>query len=50
MESKRMIPTNLFTKQTWTHRFRKQSWGYPRGHVGEGQTRRLGLTYIHYYI
>ena len=35
---------NLFTKQKWTHRLRKQSWGYPRGHVGEGQTRRLGLN------
>ena len=26
VESKKMIQMNLFTKQKWTHRHRKQTW------------------------
>ena len=33
VESK-MIQMNLFTKQTWTHRLRKQTYGHQRGKVG----------------
>ena len=31
---KKMIRTNLFTKQKQTHRLRKQTYGYQRGKVG----------------
>ena len=34
MESKKMIQMNLLTKQKWTHRHRKQTYGYQRGKVG----------------
>ena len=31
VESKKMIQMNLFTKQKYTHRHRKQTHGYQRG-------------------
>ena len=33
---KKMIQTNLHTKQKLTHRHRKPTYGYQRGKVGEG--------------
>ena len=33
---KKMIQMNLFTKQKWTHRLRKQTYGYQMGKVGGG--------------
>ena len=36
----KMIQKTLFTKQKWTHRFLNQTYGYPRGNVGE--TDKLG--------
>ena len=51
VESEKMIQMNLFIKQKQTHRLRKQTYGYQRGKAGEeGEIRRLGLTYTHYYI
>ena len=35
VESKKMIQMNLFTKQKWTHRHRKQTW-LPEGKAGAG--------------
>ena len=34
-KSLKMIQMNLFIKQKQIHRHRKQSYGYPRGKVGE---------------
>ena len=31
---KKMVQMNLFTKLKWTHRFRKQAYGYQRGKAG----------------
>ena len=36
VECKKIIQTNLFTKQKQTHRHRKQIYGYQRGKVGVG--------------
>ena len=40
---KKMIQTNLFTKQKQTHRLREQTYGYG-GEGGKGQIGSLGLT------
>ena len=32
-----MIQMNFFTKQKWTHRHRKQIYGYQRGNVRGGE-------------
>jgi len=39
---------NLFTKQKWSHRYRKQTYGY-QGIRGGGIDWRLALTHAHYY-
>ena len=31
---KKMIQMNLFTKQKWTYRHRRQTYGYQRGELG----------------
>ena len=37
---------NLFTKQKQTYRYRKQTYGYQRGHMvgGEGINQELGIN------
>ena len=34
VESLKMVQMNLFIKQKWTHRHRKQTYGYQRGKAG----------------
>ena len=41
------VNMSLFTKQEWTHRRRKQTFGYQRG---KGHIWNLGLTDIHYHM
>ena len=36
VESKKMIPMNLFTKKKQTHKHRKETYGYQRGKVRGG--------------
>ena len=50
VESKKMIQMNLFTKQEWTRRHRKKTYGNPRGKGGEGRIWSLRLIDTHYYI
>ena len=45
---KKMVLMNLFTKQKWSHRYRKQTYGY-QGIRGRGIDWRLALTHAHYY-
>ena len=42
---KRTVQMNLFIKQKWSHRHRKQTYGY-RGEGG-GINRRLASTHAH---
>ena len=54
-----MVQVNLFTKQKWTHRHRKQTlrnrhekqtYGSQRGKGGKGSFGDLGLTNTHCYL
>ena len=48
LRSKNIIQMILSTNQKFSHRCRKQAYGYQ---VGRGVViARLGLTYKHYYI
>ena len=40
---------NVYAKQKQTHRYRKQTYGYQRRGVREGQIRSMGLTDTNYY-
>ena len=37
------MQNNLFTKQKQTHRFQHQTYGYPRGNVGERYNWEVGI-------
>ena len=42
---------NVYTKQTQSHRHRKQTCDYQRGEeMGEGHIRGMGLIDTNYYI
>ena len=34
---------SLFTEQKQTHRYRKKTYGYQRGKLGEGRRDKLGV-------
>ena len=36
MESNKMLQINLYTEQKYTHRHRKQTYGYQKGKTEEG--------------
>ena len=36
VESKKITQVSFFTQQKQTHRYRKQTYGYQRGKIGEG--------------
>ena len=40
---KKMMQMNLYTKQKYTHRHRKQTYGYQRGYVGRGINEEFGI-------
>ena len=41
---KKMIQMNLFTKQTPTHRYRKQTYGYQRRMAGGGINKEFEIN------
>ena len=41
-----MIQMNFFTKQKWTHRHRKQTYGYQRGNVAPSRFSPVRLLVI----
>ena len=41
---KKMIPMNLYIKQKWTHRQRKQTFGYQRGERWGGTSQEFGIN------
>ena len=47
MQSRKMIPMNLFTGKKWRHTCRKWACGYSRGRR-EWDKWKKALKYIHY--
>ena len=46
-----MIQMNIYTEQTQTQRYGKQTYGYQREEERrEGQIRGMGLTDTNYYV
>ena len=43
VESKKMIQTNLYTKQKLVHRHRRQTYGYQKGKEG-GKNEESGIN------
>ena len=43
MESFKMIQMKLFTKQKEIHRYRNQTYGYPREKWGRGVADKVGI-------
>ena len=51
MESRKMVPMNLFARQQWRNRHREQTYGHEEGAEGEGEciervTWKLTLPYV----
>ena len=49
LEPRKMVQMNRFAGQKLSYRCREQTYGYQGGKGRVGRSRRLGLTYVHYY-
>ena len=50
MESRRIVPMNLFAGNKWRHRCREWTCRQSRGRRGEDKNEKVALTYIHYHL